>query len=327
MLNNLKRKKRYINWKYKNGEHNPLSVLLELSPEKNWDWNLLFKNRNLKLSDILKHSKYCKYPVSDWYYISSNANITLNDILAHPELPWNWFDISSNANITLSDILAHPELPWSWDVIGENPNISFSDILKHPELRWNWYEGVSLNPNITIKDVLNHPEKDWNWLWISCNSNIKIKEILENSQLPWDWNMGVSQNHNITLKDALAHPEKNWNWKTVSMIDNFKKNQSTLFNDPDIIKRPEFSSRKQRNSCFFVWDWISENANITLRDFLMNPKKNWQWDHVSSNIFLWDRTVYKNNVNKDIKKRREKVKNLKLFGSLETLVEKYVGYV
>lgn len=82
---NSGKKEKYISWKYgENEKYNPISTLIELYPEKKWDW----------------------------YYISLNHNLKLKTVLKYLNLPWDWDAVSQNPNITLIDILGHPELPW-----------------------------------------------------------------------------------------------------------------------------------------------------------------------------------------------------------------------
>jgi hypothetical protein len=44
------------------------------------------------------------------------------------------------------------------------------------------------------------------------------------------------------------------------------------------------------------------------------------------NKFLWNKVAFKNSLKKDIKNRREKIRKIFVFGALESLVAKYVGY-
>ena len=68
-----------------------------------------------------------------------------------------------------------------------------------------------------------------------------------------------------------------------------------------------------------------QNPNITLKDILQNIK--FCEESIINNLFLWNDVVYKNNLKKDIKTRKEKIKSLAMFNSLEELVAKYVGYL
>jgi hypothetical protein len=126
-------KNRYINWRYKI-EKNPLKVLLEIFPEKCWNW----------------------------YYISQNPNITMSDILKHPNLPWNWNDISYKTNITIRN----------WYYVSQNPNITLKDILTHPEKPWSW-AGLSLNKFLYDDTMFSKEIKN------SINNNRKKIEKLK----------------------------------------------------------------------------------------------------------------------------------------------------
>ena len=135
-----------------------------------------------------------------------------------------------------------------------------------------------------------------------------FRDVLNHPELPWDWH-GVSQNPNITLTDILEHPKNPWNWYFIS------KNPSITFRD--VLNYPKKP-----------WDWnnLSSNPNITFRDILNHPKKPWDWWAISYNKFFYDETVFKREIKKDIKKRRDDFKNLKLYGDLSFIIEKYIGY-
>jgi hypothetical protein len=75
------------------------------------------------------------------------------------------------------------------------------------------------------------------------------------------------------------------------------------------------------------WFWISQNPNITLKDILKYPDKGWHWEWISQNKFLYDNNVFQREIKKNIKSRRKKLQKENLFGSLNVLVEKYIGYL
>ena len=155
---------------------------------------------------------------------------------------------------------------------------------------------------------------DWYLIWKenrvkydSNNTARKIVSIFSNRRFPGS---SVARNPNITIEDVLKNPKK------------YSANKLELSMHPnilieDILKYPNFK-----------WDWegVLRNPNLTLKTVLKYPQKNWDWKAISRNNFLENDIVYKNNLKSDIKTRREKITKLSLFGRLETLVIKYVGY-
>jgi hypothetical protein len=162
---------------------------------------------------------------------------------------------------------------------------------------------------VTISCILENPELPWNWNFVSKNSGITLSDILAHPELPWDWE-AFSENPNITLEDILNNPKKPWNWKNISRTLNVKIK--------DVLKHPQFP---------WKWGLLSQNPNISLQDILKHPKIPWNYKIVKQREFLWNDDIYRKTLKEDIKTRREKVKALSLFGSLEGLVAKYIGYV
>jgi hypothetical protein len=151
-------------------------------------------------------------------------------------------------------------------------------------------------------------EKPWDYDLLSGNPNITLRDVLNHPEKPWNWYF-ISKNPSITFRDVLNYPKKPWDW------NNLSSNPNITFRD--ILNHPEKS-----------WDWsgVSANPNITFRDILNHPKKPWDWWAISYNKFFYDETVFKREIKKDIKKRRDNFKSLKLYGDLSFIIEKYIGY-
>jgi hypothetical protein len=71
---------------------NDLWILIELFPDKPWDWYWISKNKNITWQNIIDNPDKSW----DWYYISSNPNITWEIIVDNPDKQWNWYGISMN---------------------------------------------------------------------------------------------------------------------------------------------------------------------------------------------------------------------------------------
>ena len=156
--------------------------------------------------------------------------------------------------------------------------------------------------------TFNSKKKYINWKYEKEGNPLEVLlELFPKKK--WNWN-NVSYNPNITITYILAHPNLPWEWICVSQNRNISLS--------DILSHPELP-----------WDWgyVSKNPNTTVKDILSHPELLWKWSNISRNEFLWNDTVYKNNLKKDIKKRREQIRKLALFETLKGLVERYVGYV
>jgi hypothetical protein len=281
MLKNFKTKKTYINWKYER-ERNPLTVFLELYPDKIRNFLLVSLNPNITIKHILNNSE------KDWNWdcISQNESIAITDVLEYPELPWNCFYIFlKNFNMDIRDIISHNTIHFTDilkdskmdDIYGWDNNVSekdkIIDILKHPEM---------------IRDFFKMPKNDisydeWN-NYKETFSDITISDILSFSK-KCDW-YDISENPNITVGDMLKYPELPWKW-----------------------------------------NYVSKNPSITVKDVLKHPEIKWDWFYISDNKFLWHDTLYKKNLKIDIEKRRDIIRKLKLFGNLNSLVQRYIGYI
>src|SRR5258708_39529406 len=74
--------------------YNQLWSLINLYPDKNWNW--------------------CG--------ISCNSNTTINIIKKNFDKPWDWCYMSTNPNIPLSFVKENPDKPWDWYGVSRNPN-------------------------------------------------------------------------------------------------------------------------------------------------------------------------------------------------------------
>jgi hypothetical protein len=83
-------------------EKNNLTKLLELFPEKPWDWGEILANPNITWEYML--SKLSEKMDGEWMNISRNPNITIEFIEKHPNKPWNWNNISQNPSMTIDFI-------------------------------------------------------------------------------------------------------------------------------------------------------------------------------------------------------------------------------
>jgi len=63
----------------------------------------------------------------------------------------------------------------------------------------------------------------------------------------------------------------------------------------------------EKNWDVYRWYWLSGNPSLT-PDIIEKYIDKWDWNVLSLNIFLYNDTVYKRQVEKDIQKRKSEVK-------------------
>jgi hypothetical protein len=313
------RKTNYINWKYK--KYNPFLCLISLYDLEGFFSCAITDNPNVSISYILEHEKNCTHSCRkkrfckltkktdmvqailedpkknsyDWFWYSKNPKINLKFVSENRNLNWNWGYILSSA--TFRDIIDNPDLPWGMAIL-QNPNLNFKELLKIRQIsRFKLLSSscfdylVSQNSSITMRDILENPDFKWDWSALSQYAKVSLKEVLDKGLYrKWDWDLLLS-NPNIAFQELLNYGKR------------FRSSTALL-----------------------------ANPNVPLKHLLKKFRNKKTLNHkeqtlLLQNKFLYDDTTYKNKIKNDIKKRRKEVIFLSLFGSLNSLVEKYVGYV
>jgi len=182
---------------------NPLKVLIEMYPDKNWNWQAMHRSPHFCVEIFLANLD----KLWNWCAISKHPEITWDIICDNPQLPWDTFEIHLNPNITW-DIMHTARgfmrrnrfQPWKWDVLSANPNITWDIIQEnHGDLdKWNigWF---CAGPNISIDIILANPNEEWDWITLSDNPVMTREIILTHRHLPWDWN------------EIMHHNKWDWN--------------------------------------------------------------------------------------------------------------------
>jgi hypothetical protein len=179
----------------------------------------------------------------------------------------------------------------------------------------NWKYGKTHNPLAILMEV--YPEKNWD---IEQNPNTYYND---NNCVPVWYTWGYERFWNfLEGEDPLLYSED----LKITIDDLFENPHISI---EEMSSHPVVSFQDTLTFSHHKWDWdnFSENSSLTVKDILKHPQIPWNWKRLSSNRFLFNDITYQNNLKSDIKKRREKIASLPLFGSLETLVAKYIGYV
>ena len=175
---------RYVYWNV-----NHLEILLELFPDKPWDW-------------------FC---------IPKNPNITQKIVQGKPGIPWHCYGLSIDFSSTANTFQRQTK-PWSFRALAEDPDVI--DYILRPNIIGTWeYKSLSMNPNITWEFVFDNKDRPWDWYYLSRNPIITWEIIQGNIKLPWSWS-GISMNPNVTWEIVQGNPEMKWDWIFISMNPN-----------------------------------------------------------------------------------------------------------
>ena len=250
-------------------EENHLMKLLELFPDKEWDYKLLSANPNITWDYIQNH------PDKGWDYakLSENPSITLEIILDNPDLPWHYDRASANPNITLEDMKNNPNIPWDFSgKVACNPNITWEIVKNNPQIEWS-YQLLSKNPNITIDIILDNPDKNWNYYYVSRNPNITFRQYVNipKNHLHYSWYL--LDGNNVTWQDIADYPyTKNFydsisaspliTWEDIT-------NHLELKDARCVYANPNITLDIIKNS-----EWLT--ANLTF-DLSINPNLTWSY--------------------------------------------------
>ena len=133
---------------------NHLVKLLELYPEKPWNW----------------------------YRLSSNSNITWDIVEQNLDKPWNWDRLSRNPNITWDIVKQNPDKPWDWRGLSSNSNITWDIVEKTLDKPWDWgglssntfnYKKIPKLPKVSQQQKALILDLEQNWFGIPPGINKK----------------------------------------------------------------------------------------------------------------------------------------------------------
>jgi hypothetical protein len=297
--------------------------LVNIFPDKPWNFAYLSRNENISMRDILDN------PSLGWHAdkFNTNRSITAADAIANPQFPWDWDIISRKA--TIADVLGNPHIPWNWNILSECKylNISIESVADTLELPWNW-DVICKTGILYPSDFTDYPNIPWNWGLISNNIYMEWEDIFANPELakkPWDMdainknkaNKDYYYSYNVTaellesdsfdedderidwdivssnfdLEYILSHPQFPWDWSYVYTSSRITVDD--ILNHPTLDWDPNGLSEKCK-ICYIlenphmIWKWAhisAYNRNITVKYIFNNPDLPWNWDGLSMNSF------------------------------------------
>lgn len=118
-----------------------------------------------ELLDVFPQKKW------NWYSVSRNPNLTLHYVVNHPNLPWDWAHILNVYNVCKNEIYNNNKVLWyefheNFNKLKYIDNMDFPWVnemeASHPDVNiytsyeWN---GISKNPNITMEFILQNIDK------------------------------------------------------------------------------------------------------------------------------------------------------------------------
>ena len=306
---------------------NQAEMILDKYPKLNL--NFIASNPNLTESFLEKFRNRI-----DLYFYSSNIcrceNISIEWIIKNLK-KINMRYVSQRKNITEDSIRKWPTLDWYWDILSSNQNISVNFIKTLINMGWDW---DAISWRVSETDVKNNPDLPWTKTSFLYNNNMRMKFILENnptknqpiSLYNDDYKMPDIQflrenrervcffTNSVFVKETyiIENMDLPWEWP---LIWQSNKNISIDFIEKN-IERVDFYL-------------LSKNPNLTLNFICKYINKNWDWLSLSQNEFLFNPVILKKSMIKDIKKRREKIRNIRFSpdNHIQHIIFFYVGYL
>lgn len=287
-------------------EKNYLIELLNMFPDKDWNWSTLSCNLNLTKEYFLNHQdknwmrtglminhafnltwlKEHLNPLTEKelkLYIKLNKNVSWDEIKEESNKEWFWNKLTKNSWVHWDLIKDHLENA-DWRYLSQNSTIDLNAVLD--KVNWDY---LSFNPNLDFDFVEKHDDKNWSWHNLSFHPKLTSEFFKKYAKKSWsqyglnltlDWNFlknfkqkdwfGLSMNPTVPVKELL-------NNDIYDICENLMIGLSVVKNNPKI-----------------PWNfrWLSSNPNITPEFILTFPDKEWLWD--------WD-GLSKNNFTKDDK--------------------------
>ena len=267
----------FIHWDWKRLSKNSSITIEDIkdNPGKPWYWSVLGQS-NLKVNIIKKLLELFPDKPWDWELLTTNPNIDYDYIKDHPEFPWEMDKLHLNPTIPFKLLVENNIIPENNDIIdafGSSYNISLQDIKNNPDIHWDWKYGISYNPNVTKEFIIENKNKDWDFLGVSRNKNISIDFIIQYSRNELQFTEDelydcLSYNPNINIEYVKENIYKPWDWSELS------KNKGITIRD--II---------DNNSEDFKWDWnfVCKNPNFQMRHLKIYRDTHWSLNHLSGN--------------------------------------------
>jgi hypothetical protein len=289
---------------YLHQTNNIIMDIINKFPDKNWDWDKLFKLENITTDFIEKYPEKQKF--INFSMLSYNRNISLEFIEKNLDKNWNIYLLSQNQNITIDFVIKHfyslndnnhnnDNIPLKWDL--EYITINIKD-------------GYTINLNYDLVSKSKYYFKSWNYLILN---NIDIPMYIIDIYMQdniCDWMYYLP---NI-MEIYLQYCNSDWNYYLLAISYNitlefFEKyilpkidikylfSSSSIYTDCNIYKRIYKTLKKKinmdiikkyyDNDCYWDSDIYFNFCDIDfLEEHYDDYPENIFWNRISRNIFL-----------------------------------------
>ena len=272
------------------------------------NWKALSKNKGLSQQTIAKNlSNFTEdisaHPSITWAFmednikykwnmhtISRNPNITMEFVESHIDYGWDYQSLSRNPNLTWKFIAAKKfrvTENWNWSAVAETADFTGFDVLAIEQMR-DRTEQLCLNRSLTWETTFSRLlEKKLFWQFLSLNESVPL-DIIYNSLSKITWRCDeMLRRSDITREFVEKHQFRNnimW-CSNPNSIESIEKDYVCV------------------DTCTYG---LRYNPAITIR--LANKYFGaTSFCALRCNQFLWDDTVYKREIAKDIAARRERL--------------------
>jgi len=321
---------KFWNWELLNLNDNIDIELLRLYRDRMYRWDLFTKNHNITVDMIFNNSDL----PWDYMEISKNPNVTEKDIEKYPNIVWNFDDLSLNTNISEEFIKSHPQYNWNYiNILYGDRDLSIDFMMKN--IRIDKFKITTLSGSFIIKlqpvfsklnpRILEYICEKFSenfdisiWYEISKNPflNTTIIEKFINIKLNWYYISAINKNLNLDFIRKYIHKFDIYYLCqnpciSSDFLDEFKDDRD--MNWHAILKNPSINCNyidkflEKNKEVYRFWDCISVNNSLNL-DFIEKYIEKIDFEQLSANIFLYNDTVYKKQLENDIQKRKSEVK-------------------
>jgi hypothetical protein len=289
------------------------------------DWRALSANEGLSQQTIARNLKH---------FVRGFGAGVYYDISAHPSVTWAFMEAHS-VRREVTNLGSERDVEYKWDkkAISLNPNITMEFVESRIDYDWD-YHNLSYNPNLTWKFITAEKfriNENWNWHGVAYNADFTGYDVLAIDQVSNKFEH-LCRNQSLTWEGAFVKfPFKRINW--YFLLRNMSVPLSVLSNTilstspwlcSDVLERSDITYEfvEKHN----LWSNIAVCSNPNLIDHVDRmPYENCRKGLCSNpavtielankyfgatsfhvlrdNQFLWDDTVYKRELARDITAR------------------------